>query len=283
MSSAIALVSQKGGVGKTTIAVNLSYSLARRGWRILLVDADVQGGVGFSLTKKAKDSNGFLDLLATDVIPDEEEVRRSILETNLEGLDLMTHGSKPTIDRALSLERDSWISEERIAGVDRLLRKLDYNLVIYDTPTGMGVLSMGLCASVDHVLVPQRPDPICLRTLPQVLRMVASIRAESENDRPRLAGFVLSISDPDDPSSLDDQREFRDLLPAEMVFETVIPEHLDFREASRAGIPVALLRERPSPSSLIFDQLAAELEGRIEGEVPESLNPSGEGYARLLD
>ncbi|MDF2378506.1 MAG: ParA family protein [Verrucomicrobiales bacterium] len=264
--TSVVITSQKGGVGKTTIAVNLSYSLAKRGWKVLLVDADIQGGAGFSLTEKAKDAFGYFDFLTA-----EEEISSGMVEsavhgTRLAGLSLLTRGSRQSIDGLLEKDSLNHVNPARISQVDGWIRGLDFDLVLFDTATGLGPATLGICHNADYILVPQRPEQLCLRSLPQVLRVIATARAahEGTGEGPRLAGFVLSLSDPDDSSSLADQREFRDLLPAEMVFETVIPEHKDFREASRAAIPVALLRERPSPSSLIFDQLAAEFEERTD-------------------
>ena len=88
---------------------------------------------------------------------------------------------------------------------------LDYDIVIYDTPTGISRVTMAIGRCSEWMLAPQRPEPLCLRSLPQILRMIAAVRAgQSESEGPRLAGFILSISDPDDPSNLEDQREFRD-------------------------------------------------------------------------
>ncbi len=279
----LALISQKGGVGKTTIAVNLSYSLAKRGWRVLLVDADLQGGVGFSLTEKAKDALGYHDFL---VEPDEgaPSVEEAVIPTKLPGLSLLTRGSRRALDRILSDPSGTAFPAERIQAVDAALSELDHDLVVYDTPSGVHPATTALARSVDALLVPQQPGPLCLRSLPQILRMVASARsANGGEDRPRLSGFVLSMADPEDPSNLADQREFRDLLPIEMVLETVVPTHRDFREASRLGVPVAMLRERPSPSSLIFDQLAAELETRLGLHDDETPPRNRDDYVRLVD
>lgn len=281
----VAIISQKGGVGATTIAVNLSYSLARRGWKVLVVDCDLQGGLGFSLTERAKDALGYYDFVTGREELTSVNVDSAIIPTNQPGLSLLTRGSREAIDRILTEPEGQWVAESRLHWIHDELLGTDFDLVIYDAPTGIGPVGLGLASTVDHILVPERPEPLCLRSLPQILRMMAAVKAKQpRSDSPSLAGFVLSMADPDDPSNLEDQREFRDLLPSELVFETVIPEHHDFREASRAGVPVALVRRRPSPSSLIFDQLAAEFEERVDlfDEV-ETGNDGEEENVRLVD
>lgn len=282
----LALISQKGGVGKTTIAVNLSYSLAKRGWRVLLVDADPQGGVGFSLTEKSKDAPGYYDFLLDSGVGASLPLTEAIIQTRLPGLSLLTRGSRRSLERLLQHEGSAAAMDEaRVRELDQGLVSLGHDLVIYDSPSGMNPLTMSLTRCVDSLLVPQQPGPLCLRSLPQILRMVAAARSSNEGeDSPRLAGFLLSMTDPDDPSNLVDQREFRDLLPLELVLETVIPVHRDFREASRLGVTVAMLRERPSASSLIFDQLAAEMEARLSlYNEEDSPLTNRDDYARLVD
>lgn len=283
--STLALISQKGGVGKTTIAVNLSFALVKRGWKVLLVDADPQGGVGFSLTEKSKDAPGYFDFVFRTGDEAPLTLDEAVIQTRLPGLSLMTRGSRKAIDWLLAHGIEPSLAEGRTKLLDRDLAALGYDLVIYDTPTGQNTLTMRIAECVDSLLVPQQPGPLCLRSLPQILRMVAAARAVNNgDDSPKLAGFLLAMTDPEDPSNLLDQREFRDLLPLELVLETVIPVHRDFREASRLGVTVAMLRERPSASSLIFDQLAAELEARLclyEEEASPLMNR--DDYARLVD
>lgn len=245
----------------------------------------MQGGVGFSLTEKSKDAVGYYDFLTGLEPLDPERLEAVTIRTRLPGLSLLTRGSRAALDQILSPESDDFSPIERIGAINAILSGLDYDLVIYDTPTGITRVSTGISRLVDSLLVPEQPGPLCLRSLPQILRMIAAARtANPGEERPRLAGFVLSMTDPDDPSNLGDQREFRDLLPIELVMETVVPVHRDLRDAARMGVPVAMMRERPSASALIFDQLAAELEVRLSlYEDEENPIQDRDDYARLVD
>lgn len=249
-----------------------------------MVDADPQGGVGFSLTERSKDAPGFYDFLSEE--SQEGSIDGAVIQTRLPGLSILTRGSRRSVEQLLHGGAAAGAAkDERAPGIlNGRLTALGHDLVIYDTPSGMHEVTMNLARCVDSLLVPQQPGPLCLRSLPQILRMVAAARAGRETEEvPRLAGFLLSMTDPDDPSNLVDQREFRDLLPLELVLETVIPVHRDFREASRLGVTVAMLRERPSASSLIFDQLAAEMESRLSLYEEESPLTTRDDYARLVD
>jgi chromosome partitioning protein len=284
MELSIALVSQKGGVGQTTLAVNLSYALAQRGWRVLLVDADPQGGVGFSLTGKSRNASGYFDLIFHPELRNQETLRQYILPTKLPQLSLLTRGSREAMDRLAVEPAAEWNPLPALRELEVLLGGAGFDLVIYDTPTGLSGYTLGLCYVVNAVLIPQQVHPLSLRSLPQVMRMIAAAKRADEGGGPEVAGIVLCRVEVDDPGTWDDQREFREVLPVEMILETVIPEHRDCREAGRAGVPVAMLRERLSPAALIFAQLAAELETRLAlgGSVSDGSEVE-KRYARLVD
>ena len=273
----LAVSSQKGGVGKTTVAVNLAYSLARRGWRVLLIDADPQGAVRLSLSEKSRRTPGFFNLLNGS---EAGETSQTVLATRLPEFSLMLSG-----------DASGFLDPDAAGDIDRWRRKIgailenldDHELVIFDTPTGTGGLTRELMTLSDYLLLPQQAEPLCARSLPQLLRTVSEIRSQAD-EPPRIAGLLLTMARHSDPVSLETQREIREMIPPELIFETTIPYDPEFLKASQVGVPLGLLHRQPTAAALSFDQLAAELEERMNLK-PAETNENTERYeyTRLMD
>ncbi|MDF1753077.1 MAG: ParA family protein [Verrucomicrobiales bacterium] len=257
----LGIASQKGGVGKTTMAVNIGYSLVRRGWRVLLVDADLQGGLGFSLNEKAKDCYGLFDILMNPGW--EQSIAQFPIRTCMNQMELITRGTRENLDKVLSDMDGTWSSHARMKICRSAIESLGHDVIIFDTSSGISKVGMSVCAAMDMILVPEHPGPLCIRSLPQMLRMLASAKHQGGNAKPDIAGFVFSMTDAYDQVSLEDQRQFRELLPQELVFNTVVPKHSDVMEATRIGVPVGMLDQQPGGPALAFDQLSAELEPKL--------------------
>ncbi|MDF1811070.1 MAG: ParA family protein [Verrucomicrobiales bacterium] len=257
----LGIASQKGGVGKTTMAVNVGFSLARRGWRVLLVDADLQGGLGFSLNEKAKDCYGLFDILMNPGW--EQSIAQFPIPTCMNQMELITRGTRENLDRVLFNMDGEWASRSRMQVCRAAINSLGHDVIIFDTSSGISKVGMSVCGAMDLILVPEHPGPLCIRSLPQMLRMLSSARQAGGTDKPAIAGFVFSMIDAADRASIDDQRQFRDLLPPEMVFHTVVPKHPDVLEATRIGVPVGMLDQQPGGPSAVFDQLCTELEPKL--------------------
>jgi chromosome partitioning protein len=250
----LAVVSPKGGVGKTTLALNLSYSFARRGWKTLLIDGDPQGGIGLSLRGGAKDAKGLAEVLRGTT-----PLSEALLVTKLPELHLLPSG-RCTFGSL-------WAWSEQLADAESwepFLRGLDsrYDIVVIDTPPGLSGPARGVLMSASHVVSPLQAEPLALRALPQLLEALTQLHAEGR--RAKLAALVLMMVQSKNRVSMDTVLEAFQLFPNDLVIETVIPRDPVFLEASGKGVPVALLDRRPPPVAAVFDLLAAELEPRLD-------------------
>lgn len=267
---AVATASQKGGVGKTTLCVNLAYSLAKRGWNTLLVDTDPQGAVGLSLARSTREKRGFYDFLASGL-----ELSDILLPTRLPEFSIVPAGQYDSCMRHGFVTTDV---RRRIRDLLRAAELRGIDCILLDTAAGLGGLTEDVVKSCDYVIIPQQAEPLAARSIPHMLETLARFRAEGAPVK--VAAILLTMVMTDQEMSLKVARELRQMLPPELMFKQSIPRLPSFLEASARGVPVALLKHNPPPEALIFDQIAAELEERIglqrEGETTHA-------HASLLD
>jgi chromosome partitioning protein len=249
---AIATASQKGGVGKTTVCINLAHSLARRGWNTLVVDTDPQGGIGLSLSRTTRMRRGFYDFLLHG-----GEARPHIIPTRLPELSILPAGSYQ------EFHRNGSRTDRAPESLRDLLRQLDmlgYDCVLLDTAAGLNSVTEVIVRGSDWVLIPQQAEPLAVRSVPLLLETLGRFR--SEGSPVRVAGILLTMLSQEVEASVKVARELRQLLPGALLFKQSIPRDPLFLEASGLGLPLALMRKNPPPAALMFDQIAADLEER---------------------
>ncbi|MCA9604578.1 MAG: AAA family ATPase [Myxococcales bacterium] len=253
MTRRITIASQKGGTGKTTVSLNLGLALAERGLRTLIVDLDPQGGIGHSLRQGDTDLAGVVDVLVGAVPPEE-----ATKQTRLPTLSLLPRGRLDAVD-ACEFERA--IMEEGV--LDDLLKGVEstFDIVLMDTPSGLGMPTRAAFAVSDFVLLPLQCEPLALRTIDQALRVVEHVR-EHENAKLTLLGLLPTMVDRDNEPSLNVLVESWRSLGT--VLETNIPRADVFISASETGLPLAYLGGIPSPESRRFELLATEVEALME-------------------
>ena len=250
----LVVASQKGGVGKTTLSLNLGLAFAEAGYRTLLLDTDPQGAIGLSLSKKLSDRPGLADVVAGEVVLPE-----AIVHTKVDGFALLPVG------RLAPHEVHSFSSAladgRRLRGVlDNVER--DYDLVLIDTPCGFGGITVGTLRACTHVISPIQAEPIALRSVTQLLEMIKALA--DDGNVARIVGFVITMLQNRDERSLGVAKDVWDMFPRDLLFDASVPRDPVFLEATAAGVPVGLLR-RPAPAvTHVFELIAADVAQRME-------------------
>ncbi|MFZ9936602.1 MAG: ParA family protein [Luteolibacter sp.] len=249
----IAVSSQKGGVGKTTVSINLAHAFARSGVRTLLVDADPQGSVGLSLTRQSRLLSGFYDFLQDPGIP----LDRLIVPTRLETFALVASG------QASDYEAGGGMGAH-LARVRAFLRGAaarGFDLCIIDTAAGLFGATGDVIASSDAIMIPQQAEPLGIRSVPKLLEGLNRLRIM--NPRLTVLGVCLTMVQPELADSAEAAAALRQLLPAEMLFQSQIPRDPLFVRASARGLPVGVM-EDGAGAQAVFDSLRMEIEAKLQ-------------------
>lgn len=267
MTNTLCIASQKGGVGKTTVSLNLAVAMAERGSRVLLVDLDPQGGIGHSLARGDGVLVGLADLLMGEATPKE-----ALLQTKVPTLSILPRGRLDAVD-ACEFEQGVFGPGVLQGALSQV--SADFQTVILDTPSGLGLVTRAALRVADFVLVPFETGALALRSVVQILRTVEHVR-ESENQRLTLLGILPTMVGKTDATSLSVLSEIWNGFP---VLETIIPRVATFAEAALKGVPVSFLAGPVSPEARRFDLLAAEVEhlmARLSGEESRGARPQRE-------
>jgi chromosome partitioning protein len=228
MGTVYAIANQKGGVGKTTTAVNVAACIAEAGMATLLVDIDPQANATLGLGV-AKD----LEPNIYDVLAGRCELTAALRDTTVENLKLVP--AHPGLAGAnMELPREPG-SETRLR--DALARaRADFEYVLLDCPPSLGPLTVNALVAADRVIVPVQTEYFALEGLAGLLDTLALIQREL-NPRLTIAGMLLTMHDGRTRLAHDVEREVREHFPS-LVFDTVIPRNVRVSEAPSYGRPV---------------------------------------------
>jgi chromosome partitioning protein len=251
VGTVFAIANQKGGVGKTTTAVNVAACIAEAGYGTLLVDIDAQANatVGLGRPKELRPN-------VYDVLTGRAAAEQALVETDIPGLTLLP--AHPDLAGA-SMELP------RVAGSETRLRDAlaplrdSFAYTLLDCPPSLGPLTVNALVAADRVIVPVQTEYFALEGLAGLLDTLALIQREL-NPRLAVAGMLLTMHDGRTRLARDVEREVREHFP-DLVFETVIPRNIRVGEAPSFGRPV-IHHDPHSAGAGAYFELAREVAAR---------------------
>ena len=249
MGEVVSIASQKGGVGKTTTAVNLGAALAYLDYKTLLIDLDPQGGIAASFGMSRYDIKGGVLEVFTDNMP----IEQTIHSTEDQNLDLIPCNVWSDEDEKRKLIRSS--AESKLKSALRSIKE-NYDFILIDCPPALGNLTYnGLIAS-DSIIVPIQCEYYALKALGRFLKLTRTIK-EDYNPSLKYRGFLLTMYDSRNNLTKRVVEKVKYTLKG-MVFETVIPRNVRLAEVPYYGRP-AILFDQKCKGTQSYIQLAEEI------------------------
>lgn len=257
----IAIANQKGGVGKTTTAINLSAALSELGFNVLLVDIDPQGNASTGLGIDAPDRKATsFDLLLGEM--DDSDVVHATAIQNLSLVPSTVDLSSADIDLASNEKRISLLKE---ALTRPIFQKFDF--VLIDCPPSLNLLTVNALVAAHSIVVPLQSEFFALEGLSQLLSTVREVR-QSANTELRIDGVLLTMYDRRNNLSQQVEQDARANL-GDLVYQTVIPRNVRLSEAPSYALPV-LSYDPASRGASAYRELAREMLNK-KGIVPREV------------
>ena len=254
----IAIANQKGGVGKTTTAINLATGLAACGQKVLVVDLDPQGNASTGLGVMEYENDVY------DMLIGGTDITSVICETQIPGLDVA-----PASADLAGAEIELINLEHREARLSRALEPVlgRYDYILTDCPPALGLLTINSLVAAESVLVPLQCEYFALEGMTRLMKSIERIR-RAYNETLNIQGIVLTMHDGRNNLCRSVEAEVREYF-GDQVYRTVIPRNVRLSEAPSYGMP-ALVYDLACAGSQAYARLAAELLRR------EGLDPIGE-------
>lgn len=256
MGKAIAVFNQKGGVGKTTTAINFSAALAEKGKKVLLIDNDPQGNLtsGLGIDKSTLTSTIYHVLIQS------ADIRSTIIDTEFQGLQILP-GS---VDLAgAEIELIEFDDREYLLKRQLDLIKDDYDYIVVDCPPSLGLLTINALVAVDSILIPIQCEYYALEGVSHLINTYNLVK-ERINPSLEIQGVLLSMFDGRTNLSIQVVEEVKKHFK-HLVYRTIVPRNVRLAEAPSYGLPI-IHYDRKSKGSEAYLDLAEEF---LELEAPD--------------
>ena len=256
LAKVIAIANQKGGVGKTTTAVNLSTCVAYKGKKVLLIDVDPQGNAssGLGVDKKNVETSMY------DVLINDKDIKECIQKTDIPTFHLCPASIKlagAEIELVPLFSRETRMK----AAIDSIRNEYDY--IFIDCPPSLGLITLNALTASDTVLVPIQCEYYALEGLSQLMETVKLVKKHL-NPRIGVEGVVLTMFDSRTNLSIQVVEEVKKYF-RDRVYRTVIPRNVKLSEAPSYGLPI-ILYDKHSKGAEAYLSLAGEVIGHTEGK-----------------